>query len=59
MGLSDGEIARKIKGWAKEKDKLGKPLIENPENGLKLRFAEELKANGIIKLSIKTFRTKL
>ena len=59
VGLSDDEIARKIKGWAKEKDKLGKPLIENPENGLKLRFAEELKANGIIKLSIKTFRTKL
>lgn len=59
VGLSDDEIARKIKGWAKEKDKLGKPLIENPENGLKSRFAKELKANGIIKLSVKTFRTKL
>ena len=52
-------IAGKIKGWAKEKDKLGKPLIENPENGLKTRFAKELKANGIIKQSEKTFRTKL
>lgn len=59
VGLSDDEIARKIKGWAKEKDKQGKPLIKNPENGLKLRFAEELKANGIINLSVKTFRTKL
>ena len=57
--LSDDEIARKIKGWAKEKDKLGKPLIENPENGLKTRFAKELKANGIIKQSEKTFRIKL
>lgn len=59
VGLSDDEIARKIKGWAKEKDKLGKPLIENPENGLKSRFAKELKANGIIKQSEKTFRIKL
>ena len=58
-GASDDEIARKIKGWAKEKDKLGKPLIENPENGLKSRFAKELKANGIIKQSEKTFRIKL
>lgn len=59
VGLSDDEIARKIKGWAKEKDKLGKPLIENPENALKSRFARELKANGIIKLSEKAFRIKL
>ena len=59
VGLSDDEIARKIKGWAKEKDKLGKPLIENPENGLKSRFAKELKANGMIKQSEKTFRIKL
>lgn len=59
VGLSDDEIARKIKGWAKEKDKLGKPLIKNPENGLKSRFAKELKANGIINQSEKTFRNKL
>lgn len=58
-GLSDDEIARKIKDWAKEKDKMGKPLIENPENALKSNFARELKANGVIKLSEKTFRTKL
>ena len=59
VGLSDDEIARKIKGWAKEQDKLGRPLIENPENALRSRFAKELKANGIIKQSEKTFRIKL
>ena len=59
VGLSDDEIAIKIKGWAKEKDKLGKPLIENPENNLKSSFARELKANGIIRLTAKNFREKL
>ena len=59
VGLSDDEIARKIKGWAKEKDKLGKPLIQNPKNGLKSSFAKELKANGIIQQAERTFRTKL
>lgn len=59
IGKSDNDIARLIKNWAKEKDKFEKPLIENPENGLKSRFAKELKANGIIKQSEKTFRTKL
>ena len=58
-GKSDNDIARQIKNWAKEKDKFGKPLIENPENGLKSRFAKELKANGIIQQAERTFRTKL
>lgn len=59
VGLSDDEIAIKINGWAKDKDKLGKPLIKNPKNGLRLCFARELKANGIIKQAVKTFRLKL
>ena len=59
IGKSDNDIAHLIKNWAKEKDKFGKPLIENPENGLKSSFAKELKANGIIKQSKKTFRIKL
>ena len=58
-GLSDDEIASLIKKWAKEKDKSGKPLIENPENRLKNKYAEELKKAGIIKLSVRTFRDKL
>lgn len=59
VGLSDDEIAIKINGWAKDKDKQGKPLIKNPKNGLRLCFARELKANGIIKQAVKTFRLKL
>lgn len=59
IGRPDNDIARLIKKWAKEKDRFEKPLIENPENGLKSRFAKELKANGIIKQSEKTFRIKL
>ncbi|EJX06905.1 hypothetical protein EVA_04989 [gut metagenome] len=44
---------------ANERDDLGKPLIENPENLLRTKFAEELKNARIIKCSTRTFRNKL
>ena len=56
---SDDEIARQIKKWAKEKDETGRALIENPENGLRLKYAQLLKEAGIIKLSVESFRKKL
>ena len=59
VGLSDDEIAKKIKQWAKERDKFGKPLIENPENNLRTAFAKALKTNNLIKCSIDIFRRKL
>lgn len=59
VGLSDDGIARKIKGWAKQKDNLGKSLIENPENRLRTLFATKLKANGLITGKINTFKRKL
>lgn len=58
-GLSDGSIADKIRKWKNEKDKFGKPLIENPDNQLKSEYARELKSNGLIKCSEKNFRNKL
>lgn len=57
--LSDKEIARKIKQWCKERDKFGKPLIENPDNNKKKAFAEALENAGIIKCAARTFRNKL
>ena len=58
IGKSDNDIAHLIKKWAKEKDKFGKPLIENPDNyGNKQKFANVLLANGIVKNS--NFRIKL
>ena len=58
IGKSDNDIARLIKKWAKEIDKFGKPLIENPDNyGNKQKFANALLANGIVKNS--NFRIKL
>lgn len=59
VGKPDKEIANLIKRWAKEKDRLGKPLIEDPKNNLRQRFADELKKAGIISLSARTFRNKL
>ena len=59
VGKSDEEIARLIGKWAKEKDKFGKPKIENPMNGLKSQFSKELKNAGIIKCSEDWFRRKL
>lgn len=59
IGKSDNEIAALINKWAGEKDKFGKPLIENPYNNLKTAFAEALKENRIIKLSVRSFRDKL
>lgn len=58
IGKSDNDIAHLIKKWAKEKDKFGKPLIENPDNyGNKQKFANALLANRIVKNS--NFRIKL
>lgn len=57
--LSDNEIAGKIKQWCKERDKFGKLLIENPDNGKKKAFAEALENAGIIKCAVRTFRGKL
>ena len=59
IGKPDKEKADCITQWARGKDKFGKPLIENPDNGLKKAFAEALKENGIIRESIRTFRDRL
>lgn len=59
IGLPDDEIARKIKGWAKQKDKSERTLIENPKNNMRSKFARELKASGIIHEAERTFRNKL
>lgn len=60
VGLSDGEIAGRIKQLATERDKFGKPLIESPGNhGNKSAYAKALKKNGLIKCSESTFRVKL
>lgn len=59
-GLSDSEIAARINKLAKERDKFGKPLIENPENhGNKSAYAKALKDNELIKCSVGTFRRLL
>lgn len=55
IGKSDKEISSLIKRWSKEKDKFGKPLIENPDNNLKTSFATALKNAGMIKKSIDRF----
>lgn len=59
IGKSDNEIAGQICKWAGEKDKLGRPLIENPRNNLKCKFARCLKEAGIIKTTVDTFRRSL
>lgn len=59
MVLSNNKVASKINEWAKTRDKFGKPLIENPGNGLKSKFAKCLKENGIITESASNFRKKL
>ena len=56
---SDDEIATYIKKWRNERDKFGKPLIENPDNSLRKDFAEALKKNEIISGAVETFRKKL
>ena len=59
VGLPDQEIAIKIDKWAREKDKFGKPLIENPGNHSKTAYARALKENGLIELSEASFRKRL
>lgn len=59
VGKADDEIANLIKKWARERDKHGCALIENPGNRLKKKFATALKKAGIIKLSIERFRAIL
>ena len=56
IGKSDKGIAALIKKWAGEKDKFGKPLIENPSNNLRKAFAEALKSGNIISMSSDRFR---
>lgn len=58
-GLSDNEIAIQIRSWKTQKDKMGRPLIENPDNYLKSEYARELKENGLIKCNVNNFRNKL
>lgn len=59
IGKSDDEIVALINKWAKMKDGKSKPLIENPQNNLKRKFAQELKHAGFIKCTENTFRAKL
>lgn len=59
VGLSDDEIARKIKKWATQRDKLGNALIENPKNNLRAKYARELRENFIIKGTEERFKRKL
>ena len=59
VGLSDDEIARKIKEWAAKRDKFGKALIENPRNNLRSKYARVLNANSIIYCTEKVFARKL
>ena len=60
VGLSNGEIAGRIKQLAKERDKFGKPLIESPGNyGNKSAYAKALKENELIKCGAETFRRLL
>lgn len=59
IGKSDDEIVSLIGKWARTKDDDNKPLIENPQNNLKSKFAQELKRAGFIKCTENTFRTKL
>lgn len=56
VGLSDSEIADRIKQLATKRDKFGKPLIENPGNNKRLAYAQALKKNELIKGSENTFR---
>lgn len=59
IGKSDDEIVALINKWARMKDGKSKPLIENPQNNLKRKFAHELKHAGFIKCTENTFRAKL
>lgn len=59
VGLSDDKIARRIKGWASQRDNFGNILIENPENRLRTSYATNLKADGLITGQIETFKRKL
>ena len=59
IGKSDEEIAACIKKWCNERDKFGKPLIENPKNNLRKDFAQALKENGIISGAVGSFRKRL
>ena len=59
VGKSNSEIAIQIKKWAKEKDKTGRALIENPQNNMRRKFARELKEAGIIRCNEDWFSRKL
>lgn len=59
IGKSDHEIAKLINTWARETDKRGNSLIENPHNRLKKEYAEALKKTGLIQMSTERFRAIL
>lgn len=59
VGLSDDEIARKIKEWAAQKDKFGEDLIENPKKNQRSAYARALNANSIIHYTVAGFARKL
>lgn len=59
IGKSNDEVAAAIKKLNGEKDKFGKPQIQNYKDNLKSKFARELKKAGIITLSENRFIRKL
>lgn len=59
IGKSNNEVAAAIKKLNGEKDKFGKPQIQNYKDNLKSKFARELKKAGIITLSENRFIRKL
>lgn len=59
IGKSNDEVAAAIKKLNGEKDKFGKPQIQNYKDNLKSEFARELKKAGIITLSENRFIRKL
>ncbi len=59
IGKSNDEVAAAIKKLNGEKDKFGKPQIQNYKNNLRSEFAKELKKAGIITISENRFIHKL
>lgn len=57
--MANREIASQIKKWANEKDKYGKPLIDNPKNNLRAEYARRLHEAGLISCKPDTFKRSL
>ena len=58
-GKTDKQIAYLINKWSKQLNNHNRPLIENPKNNLRSKFARELKNNGLIKCCVDVFSRKL